>query len=179
MPAFATVIGLPAYAGPLSVALCNGGVAIGTVVLGHFIDRYHVAIAILVCSIGSVIAALVFWGFANSAALLFIFALSWGFFYGGFYATWTGCAGELRRAEQSSHVDTGIVIGLMCAGKGVGSLISGPLSASLLKSGWGHIHSRFAYGTNYGVLVVFCGICAAFGGVGCVRPLTKRIWSQA
>ncbi|KAF2158930.1 hypothetical protein M409DRAFT_30562 [Zasmidium cellare ATCC 36951] len=62
----------------------------------------------------------------------------------------------MRRNEANGNVDTGIVIGLMAAGKGIGEVASEPLSAKLLDLGW-ETHAGFAYGTQYAVLIVFCG----------------------
>lgn len=174
MPAFAVTIGLPQYAGPLSVAFYNGGVSVGAVVLGTITDRYHVTVAIFICSTGSMVAAFVFWGLASSAAMLYLFATIWGFFTGGFNTTWPGCAVALRHMEHSRNIDTGTLIGVMAAGKGIGSVVGGPLSEKLLELGW-HAKSQFAYGTSYGILVVFCGVSAAFGGAACVGRLLKMV----
>lgn len=174
MPAFANTIGLPQYAGPLSVAFYNGGVSIGAVVLGSITDRYHVTVAIFICTVGSMVAAFVFWGLTSSTPMLYLFAIIWGFFGGGFNTTWPGCAAAMRRTDRNGAVDTGTLIGMMAAGKGVGTVLGGPLSEKLLEVGW-HAHSKFAYGTSYGVLVVFCGVSAAFGGAACVGRLFKMI----
>lgn len=174
MPAYALTIGLPRYAGPLSVAFYNGGVSVGAVILGLITDRYHVTVAISICAVGSMIAAFVFWGLASSAPMLYLFVIIWGFFTGGFNTTWPGCAAAMRRLESNGNVDTGTLIGLMAAGKGIGGVVGGPLSEKLLEVGW-HAHSKFAYGTSYGVLVVFCGVSAAFGGAACIGRLLKMI----
>ncbi|KAK4497228.1 hypothetical protein PRZ48_011678 [Zasmidium cellare] len=131
-------------------------------------------VAISICAVRSMVAAFVFWGLASSAPMLYLFAIIWGFFTGGFNTTWPGCAAAMRRLERNGNVDTGTLIGLMAAGKGVGGVVGGPLSEKLLEVGW-HAHSKFAYGSSYGVLVVFCGVSAAFGGAACVGRLFKVI----
>ncbi|KAK4612147.1 hypothetical protein CLAFUW4_12769 [Fulvia fulva] len=53
MPSFALLIGLPSHAGPLSVALY-------TIYLGWVAGRYHISQAILISTIGSLVAVFVF-----------------------------------------------------------------------------------------------------------------------
>lgn len=174
MPSFANSISLPAYAGPLSLAMYNAGYGIGGILLGSIADRFHVSIAISITTIGGMVAAFVFWGLATSQAMLYIFAILWGISSGGFNATWPACATVMRLDEPLGNVDTGIVIGLMAAGKGIGEVASGPLSAKLLEAGWA-THGLFTYGTAYGGLVVFCGLTSILGGVASFGRLFRII----
>ena len=174
MPSFALLIGLPQHAGPLSVALYNAGFAIGAIYLGWVADRFHVARAIFISTLGSLVAVFVFWGLALSQAMLYTFAVLWGVFGGGFNATWPGCAREMRRLESGGNIDTGIIIGMMAAGKGIGGVVSGPLSEKLLSPGW-HTNAGFAYGTPYSTLIIFCGLSAGFGGAACLGRLFKLV----
>lgn len=62
--------------------------------------------------------------------------------------------------------DTGLVFGMFLAGRGVGNLVSGPVSESLLaKKAWTQGEARLGYGTGYGSLMVFVGLTAFFGGI--------------
>lgn len=173
MPYFAAAIGLPVYAGPLSVALYNGGLTLGAIALGHVTDRFHFTVSILISTVGATISAFVFWGLAGSQAMLYVFAILWGFFAGGFNGTWTGCAAAMRRLERSRNVDTGLVIGLLAACKGIGGVVSGPLSEKLLDVGWKSQARLFVYGTSFGPLVVFCGFSAACGGIAALGRLFR------
>lgn len=80
----------------------------------------------------------------------------------------------MKRRHPSSHVDVGLVLALMAAGRGVGAVISGPLSEKLLEIGW-KSHASFAYGTTYGILIIFSGVMAAFGGTACVGRVLKVV----
>lgn len=174
MPSYAVAIGLPAYAGPLSLAFYNGGYSIGGILLGYVADHAsHISIAISITTVGSLLAAFVFWGLATSQAMLYCFAIFWGISGGGFNATWPGSARTINRTSGGG-MDTGIFIGLMAAGRGIGGVVSGPLSEKLLQLGW-HAKGHFAYGTSYGVLVVFCGVSATFGGAACLGRMLKMI----
>lgn len=175
MPSYALAVGLPSYAGPLSVAFYNGAYSVGGVLLGYVVDHTsHVSLAIAISTLGSMLAAFVFWGLATSQAMLYCFALLWGTCAGGFNATFPGSARAISKANASSNVDTGIFIGLMAAGRGVGSVVSGPMSEKLLQLG-SHVQGRFAYSTDYGVLVIFCGVSATCGGAACIGRLLKLL----
>ncbi|CAK4001245.1 Monocarboxylate transporter 4 [Lecanosticta acicola] len=175
MPSYAAATGLPAYAGPLSLAFYNGGYSLGGIFLGHVADRVsHISIVISITAIGSTLAAFVLWGFAMSQGMLYCFAILWGIFGGGNNATWPGSACAMNRHDPANGVDTGTFIGLMAAGRGIGGIISGPLSEKLLHLGW-HVPGKFAYGTSYGILVIFCGVSATFGGAACVGRLLKLL----
>lgn len=120
--------------------------------LGVLVDRFHVSVAILVSTFGQVIAILVCWGLTSSQPTLYVFALLWGLFGGGFSASWSGYAGAMKRGNPNGHADIGLVVALMAAGRGVGAVITGPLSEKLLEVGW-EGRTNFAYGSAYGVLV--------------------------
>lgn len=175
MPSYALAIGLPAYAGPLSVALYNGAFSVGGVLLGYVVDHTsHVSFAIAITTLVSTVAAFVFWGLATSQAVLYCFAILWGISSGGFTATLPGSALAISKANASYNVDTGIFIGLMAAGRGIGSIVSGPMSERLLQLG-SNVQGRFAYGTSYGTLVIFCGVSATCGGAACLGRLLKLL----
>ena len=151
IPSFALAIGLPKFSGPLGLALINLATCFGAILAGLLVDRFHISVAILVSTFGQMIAILVFWGLTSSQPMLYVFALLWGLFGGAFSATWSGYAEPIRRRNPSGHTDMGLIVALMAAGRGVGAVISGPLSEKLLEIGWsGQVN--FAYGTNYGKL---------------------------
>lgn len=95
--------------------------------------------------------------------VLYVFAIFYGLFAGGFPATWSGCSKPVRRQYP---VDTGMIIALFTAGKGVSSIISGPLSGVLVESDSWTQNVGFAYGSGYGYLIVFSGVTAAFATIG-------------
>ncbi len=104
--------------------------------------------------------------------MLYFFALTWGLFGGGFSATWSGYAPAMKQRNPSGQVDIGLVIGLVAAGRGVGAVMSGPLSETLLEIGW-KSHASLAYGTTYGILIIFSGVAAALGRIACVGRLLR------
>ena len=92
-----------------------------------------------------------------------VFAIMYGFFAGAFPATWAGCTYPIRRIYP---VQTGMIIALFTAAKGMSSLIAGPLSGFLVVVDTWKEHAGYAYGSGYGYLIVLCGVTASFGSVG-------------
>lgn len=166
MPSYAMAQGWSSLTGTIAVSLCNGANVIGATFVGWLVDRYHVTTAINFCAVGTVMSVFLFWSFAVYKPVLYIFAILYGLFAGGFSATWSGCAIPLRR--QYPAVETGMIIALFSAGKGIGSVISGPLSGLLVKSDGWKDQAGYAYGSGYGSLILFSGITAAFAGIGWV-----------
>ncbi|KAK0255119.1 hypothetical protein LTR29_010725 [Friedmanniomyces endolithicus] len=172
IPSFSRDMGMPSFSGPLAICLINVAACAGYILQGQLVDRYHVTTAIFVSVAGSVISIFLFWGFATSQPMLYIFALIWGLTGGGFTANWAGCASALKTSSNS--LDTSMVISLMCVGKGIGSVVTGPISEQLLQVGpWRG--APFAYGSQYGALIVFTGATAMLGGTACLGRVLKLL----
>lgn len=58
------------------------------------------------------------------------------------------------------------MFGLLAGGRGIGSVISGPLSSALMQQGsiTGQENGEIGYTTDYGALILFTGVTAIFGG---------------
>lgn len=73
------------------------------------------------------------------------------------------------------------MFGLLAGGRGIGNVISGPLSAALIERGavgggsggggqelgWGQ-GWEWGFSSEYGTLILFTGVTALLGGVGVV-----------
>lgn len=178
IPSFALAIGLPAFSGPLALALFNLAFAFGAVLIGSLVDHFHVSVAILTCTIGQMVSIFIFWGLASSQAMLYIFAMLFGCFGGAFSCTWSGCAREMQRSSgggESGSVDVSMVVALLAAGKGIGAVISGPLSERLLVLDSWEGKADFAYGSGYGLLLVFTGVSATLGGTAWVGRVLRVV----
>lgn len=128
-----------------------------------------------VSAASSALAAFLLWGSSTSAAdssmaLLICFALFFGFFAGGYSATWGGIVNEmeLEAAARNEAIDTGDGVWdaergerRRIRGGGVGGASGGMVGAA-------------GYGTSYGPLIVFTGLSTIFGGWGIVW----RWWSD-
>ena len=163
LPTYARSIGLSSLAGTMTVIMFNTTSILSQVLLGSLTDRMHVTDVILVSTIGAALSVFLFWGLAASLPLLCIFSLVYGLFAGGFTSTWTGVIREVQTRERGA--EAGLVFGLLAAGRGIGSVLSGPLSEALLKDKPWMGEGELGYGTGYGGLIVFTGVSATLGGV--------------
>jgi MFS family permease len=159
LPSYARTINLSPLESSLLVSLLNTASVPGIVLLSALSDRTNVTNVIFISALGSTLSVFCFWGLASSMPLLAIFTIFYGFFAGGFTATYAGMFMELRRAAPGS--DLGSIIGLLGAGRGIGNVVCGPLSELLLRGSKQHENPKFAYNSSYGGLVVFTGVTAA------------------
>ncbi|KAK1546805.1 hypothetical protein CPAR01_00772 [Colletotrichum paranaense] len=137
----------------------------GGIVMGSLGDHLRVTTVILISTIGSALAVFLFWGFSSQTALLAVFSITYGFFAGGFSSTWSGVLSKLK--AESPAVDTGFIFGLLAGGRGIGNVISGPLSVALLTGdGWMRDGKGWGYSGQYGGIILFTGVTAMLGGWG-------------
>ena len=96
-------------------------------------------------------------------ALLVLFAIIYGFFAGGYSATWGGVIKEMEKeaAERNEAIDTGMVYGLLNGARGVGYVSGGLVGVQLLKAG---NKNMVGYGTSYGPLILYTGLSTFLGG---------------
>lgn len=83
------------------------------------------------------------WGLASSSAsgsshagtaLLTLFAIIYVFFAGGLSSTWSGVITQIKR-DSSPSPKTGLEFGLLAGARGIGNVISEPLSTGSLRQG--------------------------------------------
>lgn len=178
---FLPTIYLPAYArgvvhaGPLpaslTVVVFNVASVFGCVCMGVAIDRLHVTTCILISTAGATAAVFALWGCAVSLPLLYVFCVVYGFFAGSFTSTWPGVMRDVT-ARMRGAVDPGMVFACLAAGRGIGNVVSGPLSEALV--GVGQWKAGAAYGSGYGPLIVFTGVSALLGGLSCVGRVVPK-----
>jgi MFS family permease len=157
----------------LLLTLFNAPGIVASSFFGYLSDKKRFSLsATTVTSISAVSSALsawLLWGLTSqgSMALLVSFSVTFGFFAGGYSATWGGVINELEReaALENEAIDTGMLYGLLNGARGIGYVSGGLVSVQLLKAGSISVGS-FAYGTTYGPLIVFTGLSSVFGGWG-------------
>lgn len=169
LSSYAISIGLPRGAGTLVIALLNCASIVGALGTGYLCDHLRVTTVISISTIGSTLSVLLFWGLATDFEVLILFALSYGIFAGGFSATWSGMIREIRNEDDKAQLG---MLGLFNAGRGLSSMLSGPLSGLILKGAPLKGKAALGYGTGYGALILFTAISAFLGMVcfGAKRP---------
>ena len=166
LPTYARAIGLSSVAGTVTLSLFNTTSVLGTILMGSLTDRLHVTSVIGIASIGAALSVFLLWGFATSLPVLCVFSLLYGLTAGGFSSTSTGIVREVKKLDD--RAETGLVFGLWAAGRGIGSVASGPLSEALVSGKPWASEAALGYGSGYGLLIVFTGISATLGGTAWV-----------
>lgn len=153
---------------------------------GYLSDNKRIPLSATTCTsisaLASALSAFLFWGFSspnhNSMLLLILFSLTFGFFAGGYSATWGGILKEMEgeAASRNEAIDTGMLYGLLNGARGIGYVSGGLAGVPLLKAGGstGSMGS-FGYGTSYGPLIIFTGLASVCGGWGLVWKCKRGV----
>jgi hypothetical protein len=106
-------------------------------------------------------------------ASLYVFCVIYGLFAGSYTSTWPGVmrylvsklsgSGEESNGSGGSY-DPLMIFGVLSAGRGIGNVISGPLSEALIKGMPWQGQAAAGYGSGYGTLIAFTGATAVVGG---------------
>ena len=166
LSSYAKYLRLSTIASTALLATLNISSVLGSIILGFLCDRLHVTTVITMSTLGATLSIFLFWGLATTFPFLVVFAATYGFSAGGFSAIWSGMMKEVQKASRDAKMGT--LMGLFAAGRGIGAVLSGPISEVLLRrddfNGNGHGgEAKFEYQTKYGVLIVFTGVSALFG----------------
>ena len=102
-----------------------------------------------------------------------MFAVIYGFFAGGFTSTYAGIVKSLREIAPDSEM--GNVFGLLSLGRGIGNVISGPLSEALLNQAKIAAKDKhvLGYQSGYSMLIIFTGITASLAMCGWAGRIMK------
>ena len=163
LPSHASTMGATGILPSLTVVLFNLTTIIGCAIMGYMTDRCHVTACITVSTVGAVVSIFIIWGFSTSIGVLYLFCSVYGLFAGAFSSTWSVVAQEVLKSEPSA--DFSMVFAFLEAGRGVGNIVSGPLSTVLVNGHQWYGAAGGAYGSGYGVLIVFTAFTALLGGL--------------
>jgi MFS family permease len=120
------------------------------------------------------------WGLSVNLPVLYVFCVVYGLFAGSYTSAWPGVMNEITKgrpavpegsdegedngADHGKLADPSMVFAFLAMGRGVGNMISGPLSEALVKGMPWQGQAFGGYGSGYGGLIVFTGASAFFGG---------------
>ncbi|KAJ0117921.1 hypothetical protein J7T55_014371 [Diaporthe amygdali] len=166
------VAGLSQASATLLLTVFNLPGIVASSFFGFLCDNKRLALSAatvtLIPAVGSALAAFLFWGLTSqgSMALLVLFSVTFGFFAGGYSATWGSVLNELEGEARDSNeaVDTGMLYGLLNGARGIGYVSGGLIGLPLLRAGGQASMGAFGYGTTYGPLIVFTGLSSVLGG---------------
>lgn len=173
LPSYARSLGASDFMSSLTVTLVNLANVFSCVMIGFLTDRFHVTTCLLLSTVGTVISVFFIWGFAVNIPSLYVFCIAYGLLSGGYSSTWSSTSHEIQKANPKA--DVAIIFGFMEAGRGVGNVVSGPLSEALLKADTWRGHAWGSYGSGYGTLVVCTGATALLGGFSVLARQLKWV----
>ncbi|GAA6035327.1 hypothetical protein JCM8097_008817 [Rhodosporidiobolus ruineniae] len=171
LPSFGTSIGLSTTSSSSLLACVNGAAVLSRVALGILSDSHSPhALGFWTMAFGALSVFLI-WGLAStSLAPLLVFSLSIGLAAGG----WTSLYSAIIKGAVANDPSlTSSLFSLLSLTRGLGSLLSAPVSSALLShpfpSSSSSAGEKLAYGVDkgkWGGLVLFVGGCFAVAA-GC------------
>ena len=170
-------LGAGPVASALTILLLNVASVFGCVAMGHLVDRLPVTTCLLLSTAGAAGSALLLWGLATSLPVLYVFCVVYGFFAGSYTSAWPGIMKLVtaRERERGFGADPSMVFGVLAAGRGIGNVISGPLSEAMVRELPWKGRAAAGYGSGFGSLIVFTGVTAAVGGASFVWNRVRQL----
>lgn len=171
LPSFATQLGYNKNMSALILAVANLGQVFGDIGFGQLSDKIHVNWLIITTMSVTSSSTFILWGHFGTGdhnlGVLIAYAFLFGSFGAGFLALWA------RMGTLFGEKDAQMVYSTLCAGRGVGSILSGPVSQILLAQPsasefWGH----------YGGVIVFVGSCMAASGLMGAGAVLALWWKK-
>lgn len=179
LPTYArTIFHASASLSSLTLILINVFTMISSIAMGFLVDRFHVTTCILISAVGTTVSILLVWGLSESLAVLYVFCVLYGVFAGCWTSTWPGIMREIsQRSEDSGFgfIDPMMVYGHLCIGRGIGNIISGPLSDALTHGLPWHGQTIGGYGSGYGVMIIYIGTTSLISGMNFVWRRLKLL----
>ncbi|KAF2469223.1 MFS general substrate transporter [Lindgomyces ingoldianus] len=160
--------GASTFLSALTVILVNIAATIGLAIMGSLTDKVHVTTCIITSAMGAATSVLLIWGLSASLPVLYVFCIFYGLFAGCWPSIWPGIMKEVAQRGESDgygYVDPLMVYGHLCIGRGVGNVISGPLSDALIKGMPWQGQAMGGYGSGYGSLIIFSGLTCLLSGM--------------
>ncbi|KAG6040311.1 hypothetical protein E4U41_000907 [Claviceps citrina] len=181
LPTYASTVlgagGLPAAA---TILLLNIASTVGCPTMGWLSDKFHATTCLCLAAVGASVSTLLLWGFATSLPWLLVYCSCYGLFAGSYTSAWTGLMRQvttdtdISSAYACDAIDPVMVLAVLASGRGVGSVLSGPLSQALADHMAWKGEAPGGYGSGYGTLIIFTGVTAALSGI--VLPWRYMSW---
>jgi MFS family permease len=175
LPSYArAVLGASSVPAVVATMLVNVASWAGCVAMGWMIDRLEVTKCLLLSTVGATLGTFLLWGLSDSLPVLYVFCVVYGLFAGSYTSAWPGVMMEITKRgpvdgegggnEDGKLADPSMVFAFLAMGRGIGNVISGPLSEALVKGMPWKGQAFGGYGSGYGGLIAFTGVTAFFGG---------------
>lgn len=172
LPSFTTEIGHSTGTAAMVLSVANLAQVFGEIGFGQLSDKVHVKFLIIVSTACASLSTILLWGLfgAKSLAALIVFAFLFGSFGSGFLALWA------RIGTLFGEKDAPMVYSSMCFGRGIGSILSGPISSALLSLT--RVEAGAFGAGKFAGIIWFVGSCMAasaiVGGLGILALALKN-----
>lgn len=167
LPSYArAALGAGPFPSVVTMMLLNVASVFGCVAMGSLIDRLDVTKCFLLSTAGATLGTFLLWGLSVNLPVLYLFCVVYGLFAGSYTSAWPGVMTDITRgnSEHGKRADPSMVFAFLAMGRGVGNVVSGPLSEALVQ-GQPWLGRAFGgYGSGYGGLIAFTGATAFVGG---------------
>jgi MFS family permease len=160
--AYALNLQIPSTKATLLLTAMNLASTIGQIMSGFASDRMSVYIPLVISSVCTTVAVCTFWLLGTHFSHLVTFAVVYGFFAGGFNVLYARLATVLSNSNASAAL---WVYGLLAFDRGLGYVISGPVSGAIVGGSFPEDGDK----STYRYLILFDGIAfglSACGGIG-------------
>jgi MFS family permease len=158
---FAGTLNIDSQKAVIVICLLNLSQVLSQVAIGWLSDCTNIFALLLLSSVGSAVFGCVLWYVASGFAHLIAFALTYGFFAGGYTVLYT----RFCSACADDPPTTLWLYGIFAFERGIGNVVAGPISAALL-----HHFQRQLNGSHpadaYRQLAIFVGACMVASGLG-------------
>lgn len=143
------------------MCLFNGAQVIGQVVLGWVSDWINVFLLLGVSTLGSAAIAGFLWYPATAFGHIVAFSILFGLFAGGYSVLWPRFIAVLTQNPATSLW----LYGLLAFQRGLGNIVSGPISIALFKHSAKHAESDKSP-KAYKTLIIFVVVCLSISSLG-------------
>ncbi|RSL98510.1 hypothetical protein CDV31_012577 [Fusarium ambrosium] len=165
LPTFASAMGLPGAMGALVLAAHNLATVVSQLGFGYLSDRVNdIFILVIITTLVSSVATLTLWGLAHSITPLILFTIVYGLFAGAYVVFWPRFGSMLSDDPQP-------IYSLMAFGKGIGNIVTAPVSESLLDK---PLSSSYGLG-QFGSLIIYLGSLMFVSSLGGMAWLITRL----
>ncbi|KAF7348227.1 hypothetical protein MSAN_01776300 [Mycena sanguinolenta] len=132
LPTFANDLEISNPNSALTVAMLNAASVVGRLSMGYLSDKFNPWILALTTLFTTSVATFILWGvLSHSFAGLLAFGIAYGSIAGGWSSLWTGFVRPI--ASDDPALST-MLYGYLLLSRGIGNIVSTPISAQLLTS---------------------------------------------
>lgn len=135
LPTYAqTIFKASASISSLTLILINISTTISSIVMGLLVEKLNVMTCIFISAVGTTASVLLVWGPSESMSVLYVLCVLYGIFAGCWTSMWPEIMREISQKSEDAgfgDIDSMMVYGHLCIGRGIGNIKSGPLSDAL------------------------------------------------